>query len=428
MFHRDKTGAYLFRWLGGWIVAVAIMSGISGCEDEATQIGLEFKEVLSQVQPVYTDTFSIFSSTETIDSLPTHNATVAIVGDYVDPVFGRMKSSFVSQFRLESPWEPGFNAEVDSMKIFLESGGYYGNGLIKQTLNVYELLMDIYNDSVYYSTFDPTDSISEWPIGSTTFLPTDSIVEITLSKSFARRIIRDTANLHFQSDFIKAFKGLYFNVDPLPGEGAVVRFNILSTSSYLVIYYHNDTHESLQFNFYINVYAARINMFSHDYSEAPAETAIRYLNTGIEDSVIYAQGMAGVITKLDIPGLKNLRDSTNIIVNSAQLTFPLSPDDPMGAASEHPDQIDLNVIDEGVYYNLSDQSFSNDYYGGTFDDETNSYTLNITRHIQGYLKGSHDYTTLYLTLPNQNTNPGRVVLNGRNHSNPLTLKIVYTRN
>lgn len=430
MFHKISTGNLFSRFRAGWIAGgiLLVFTGLMSCEDDATQIGLEFKEVLNQVQPEYSDTFSIFTSVETIDSLPTSNAAIAILGDYVDPVFGRAKSSFVCQYRLASPWDPGFNAEVDSMKLFLQPDGYYGNGLIKQTVNVYELLMDIYADSTYYSTFDPRDSISEWPIGSATFLPSDSVIEITLSKTYARKIIQDTANLHFQSDFIRAFKGFYMDVDPLQGDGAFVKINILSTDTYAAIYYHNDTHESLQFLFYINAYAARVNLFEHHYDEASPTTAIPNLNNGQEDSVIYAQGMAGVISRLEIPGLKTLRDSGNIIVNSAQLVFPLSADDPAGSAALHPDKVDVNVIEDGIFYTLADQQFSEDYYGGTFDDVEEVYSLNITRHIQGYLKGSHDYTTLYLTLPNQVYNPSRVIINGRIHTNPLKLVLTYTRN
>ncbi|NOY38437.1 MAG: DUF4270 domain-containing protein [Chlorobi bacterium] len=399
------------------------------CEDEPTQIGLEFKNVLNQVHPVYTDTFSIFSSVETRDTLVTDHANFGILGDFVDPVFGRTRASFITQYRLSSPWEPGYNAEVDSMKIFFLNNGYYGNELTKQTINIYELLMDLDPDTTYYADFNATDSISEWPIGSATFIPTDSIIEVFLSKTYARRIIQDTADLHTQADFMKAFKGFYVNVSPLGNDGAFIRLNLLASETYIALYYHNDTHDNLKFLFYINSYAVRVNLFKHYYNEAPPATAIRYLDQGIEDTVIYAQGMGGVVSRLDIPGLAALRDSGDLIINSARLVFPLSKDDPAGAGLTHPDRIDVMVKNsKNQLLYIIDKKFAGDYYGGIFDDGTGTYSVNITRHLQDYIKGVHDYHTFYLVIPDQLYNPSRVVFNGRLHSNPLRLELLYTRN
>jgi len=408
---------------------ITVLFFLSSCEDDPSRIGMEFKSVLSQVQPVYVDTFSVYSSVESQDSMQTDHAGYALLGNFMDPVFGWSNASFLTQYRLSDPWNPGHNPDVDSVKLFLKVEDYTGNEVTRQTVNVYELFKNIYFDSLYYSNLDVKDSISEWPVGSATFLPTDSLIVVFLSKTFGRKIMHDTGNLDNQQAFLSHFKGFYVDVNKIAenGNGGFVKINLLAGESYMAIYYHNDVQSGLMFPFYINGYSARVNLFEHHYDEASAASGIRYLNQGLEDSVIYVQGMNGVITKLYIPGIKTFRDSS-IIINSARLIIPLSPDDPLASMLKNPEQLILKIKgSHGKYWDIVDRMYYPDFYGGKLDEEKGQYSMGITKHIQEYISGKTEANEFYLMVSDPAYNARRAVLNARLNSNPLKLVIIYSR-
>ncbi len=395
------------------------------CEDEPSQVGLELKSVLGQAQPVMVDTINVYSSVVSMDSVRTDHFDYAVVGNFLDPVFGRTNASFVTQYRLSQPWSPGHNADVDSVKLFLVVDNYNGNMTTEQTLNVYESFKTLFFDSLYYSNFQVKDSISEWPVGSAVIHPVDTMIVVYLSKTFGRKILRDTAVLKNQDLFLSHFKGLYIDVDKASGinEGGLVKINLLTRGSYMAIYYHNDLNPHLMFPFYFNSYSARVNLYEHDYEEAPAATRIKYLDQGIEDSVMYVQGLGGVYTRLDLSGISIFRDSS-IILNSVKLIIPV--DTTVFTPAERPGSLSMRFVQDGTFYNIVDTRYP-EFYDGTLDDKTGLYTIGMTQHFQDYLLGRNDQTVLYLMVNNPSQSTGRIVLRSRLNSDPMVLKIVYTR-
>ncbi len=410
------------------LMIIVFLFLLVSCEDNPSQVGLELKNALGQIQPVQVDTISVFSSVETMDSVRSDHSGYSLLGNFQDPVFGWSEASFITQYRLSNPWIPGNNADVDSVKLFLQVNSYTGNEVSEQTVNVYELFQNFYFDSIYYSNLNVKDSISEWPVGSATFHPKDSMIVVSLSKSFGRKIIQDTAVLKDQYLFLSHFKGFYINVNKVSGsgDGGFIRINLLSSESYMALYYHNDLNDQLMFPFYINTYSVRVNLFDHNYEEAPPETRIRYLNQGIEDSVMYVQGMSGVYTHLFIPGFKSFRDSS-IILNSVRLIIPVSPDDTLTSTLKNPEKLILKVKEsDGRFYDIIDYQYP-EFYGGTLDTETGEYSIGLTKHVQNYLTGNTDVNDFYLTIENSNYDAHRAVLNACLHSNPLKVEVIYTR-
>ncbi len=403
-----------------------ILAGIVSCEDEATDIGLELKSVLGRVQPVYTDTLLINTSVWTQDSVRTDHSSYMVLGNVLDPVFGRTTATIATQYRLSNPWTPGNNADVDSVKLFLVIGDYNGNEITQQKINVYELYKTLRYDTVYYSTFEVGDSISEWPVGSATYTPGDTLVTVYLSKTFGREIIRDTAVLKDQDLFLSHFKGLYLSTDPVsqPGEGGTISIHMLAQETYLAIYYHNDLSQQLMFPFYINGYCARVGMYRHNYGEAPAETAIRYLNQEKSDSVCYMQGLSGVYTKLSIPGLERYRDSS-IILNDVRLDIPYH-EDPMGRAMGKPSLLALRVkFGDSLLVDVADRQIP-EFYDGKYNEEDNAWHIHFTQQVQNYVTGKSDYKDFYIVADKPSFGMDRLIMNAWHNSEPMRLVLIYT--
>ena len=407
------------------IILVSFLAAAVSCEDDPTDIGLELKSVLGRVQPVYVDTLMVNTSVWTFDSLRTDHSSRLLLGNVMDPVFGWTNATIATQYRLSNPWTPGNNADVDSVKLFLTVGDYTGNEVTEQKIKVYESFRTLRIDTIYYSNFQMEDSISEWPVGSATFHPGDSMVTIYLSKTFGRKIMRDTGVLKDQALFLSHFKGFYITTEKVvqPGDGGAIAINLLSAETYLAIYYHNDLSNSLMYPFYINGYCARLGMYEHRYDEAPAETAIRYLNQEKSDSVFYVQGMCGVYTKLTIPGLVRYRDSS-IVLNNVRLEIPVH-DDPMGTLIRKPSLLALRVKRDTVFQDVIDRD-APEFYDGVYSEDDNIYPVNFTGHVQEYLKGKNDDTAFYLMNDAPSFAMDRVILNSWYNSEPMRLILIYT--
>ena len=408
-----------------WLLVISLVFLMISCEEDPTQVGLELKSVLGQAQPVLVDTLSVFSSVESLDSARTDHFSYAILGHFQDPVFGGSKASFITQYRLSEPWTPGHNADVDSVKLFLVVNAYNGNETTEQTVNVYELFKTIFFDSLYYSNLNVKDSISEWPVGSATFHPEDTMIVVYLSKTFGRKILNDTAVLKNQDLFLSHFKGFYIDVNKKTGinEGGFVKINLLVAQSYMAIYYHNDLSSQLMFPFYINNYSARVNLFEHHYDEAPENTRIKYLNQGIEDSVMYVQGLSGVYTRLYVPGIETFKDSS-IILNSVRLIIPL--DTILPSPIPPPENLNVLVKKNGLFYQILDAGFP-EFFDGYLNKGEGTYSIGMTKHFQDYLLGKNKDNVFYLMVSNSGLSTERAVLRSRLNSNPMKLEMIYTR-
>ena len=407
------------------IFLVSVLAAVVSCEDDPTDIGLEMKSVLGRVQPVYVDTLVVNTSVWTRDSVRTDHSSSLVVGNTLDPVFGWTNATIVTQYRLSNPWTPGNNADVDSVKLFLVVSDYTGNEVTEQDVRVYESFRTLRIDTIYYSNFQMGDSISEWPVGSATYHPGDSMVTVYLSKSFGRKILRDTAVLKDQALFLSHFKGFFIATDKVsqPGDGGTIEINLLSAETYLAIYYHNDLADNLMYPFYINGYCARLGMYEHRYDEAPAETAIRYLDQETTDTVFYVQGLGGVYTRLTIPGLKRYRDSS-IVLNNVHLEIPVH-NDPMGDLIRKPSLLALRVWRDSVFQDVIDRD-APEFYDGLYYEDENIYSVNFTGHVQEYLKGKNEDTVYYLMNDVPSFAMERVILNSWYKSEPMRLILIYT--
>jgi hypothetical protein len=249
---------------------------------------------------------------------------------------------------------------------------------------------------------------------------------VYLSKTFGRKIMRDTAVLHDPDLFLSHFKGFYVTTGKLtqPGEGGFAEVNLLEAQTFLAIYYHNDLSEQLMFPFYINNYCARAGLYEHRYDEAPPETAIRYLNQEKDDTVLYVQGLSGVYSKLTIPGLDRYKDSS-VVLNSARLEIPYHPD-PMGNIMRKPSLLALKVkMGDSIYVDVLDRQVP-EFYDGIYYEDDNLYVINFTGQVQRYLLGRNDNKDFYLMVDYPSFDMERVVLNAWDNSEAMRLVLIYT--
>ncbi|NQX98449.1 MAG: DUF4270 family protein [Flavobacteriales bacterium] len=397
----------------------------------------------------FTDTFSIKTSLVQEDSLRTDLSTSHILGIYRDPIFGLVSSSIYSQVILTGV-NVDFNAPVssfDSIVLTLDYLGLYGDTLWPMTVNVFELsdALDKGTDN-YSNTYVAHNST---PLGSTTFtpnlsdsittIPSDTIVQkahlrIRLDDTFGQNIMAadasGTNDLSNNNSFTSFMKGLYITTNDSvstsslnTNEGSLIYFDMNSPLTTLTVYYQ----DSLSYNFTINAEGEIFSRFDFNYTGTDIE---KHLTNDIsrDQTVTYVATMGRVKTKIELPTIKDLNKNGAVTINKAELTFTvksgsdLSPDDLLESLT----LIGINATGEGVF--LPDALEGLDHYGGTYDETTNSFTYNITRHIHQLVYNTPIDYGMYLIANGATTIANRAVINSENSPTfEIKLEITYSK-
>ena len=396
------------------------------CEEEPSGIGIDLKLPDQRLDVFFSDTNKIQAYTFTQDSIRSDEPIYSLLGTINDPVFGTADPSFILHILLSEKLYPGENVKVDSLIFIIKPYSFYGDETSEFTLNIYQSLTRIYQDSMYYSNMDVSDSIGINPVGTTNYLPGDSIIMAYLDPTFGEWLLSDTSALVSQSAFQDHFNGFYLTANEFfGGTGAITNMDMISAVTRVSLYYSNSEEDSLFYEFDINSSTAKINLFDHDLSTADDAFKINHLNDNIEDTVSYIQGIGGVYTKLTFPFCETWKDSMPLAVNQAEIILSLydtSSIQEFLPANEY----DLLVKDEeGQFVRIFDNFLGASYFGGVLDD--GEIRFNIATHLQDYLEDKNDQNEFYLFVKSQAFTPNRSILTSSLNSKNLKFKFTYTR-
>jgi uncharacterized protein DUF4270 len=400
----------------------------------------------------FTDTLSISTKVLRDDSINTFNVSSNLLGIYNDSIFGLSSASFYSELTLSGAnVNFGNNAIIDSIVLSLKYKSpldFYGELFTPMDINVYELTEEISGDeynSAQDINYNPT------PIGNfndTLYIKTpvkvinnqdttsyDPHLRIRLNDAIGQTILNsgdDGQTISNNDAFKSIFKGLYISPSSSvtssilqKGKGAIVYFDVNSSLSTVTLYYHNDS-DTTSYSFIMNSESKKFNRFDHNYAGTDVEKHIN--NTiDLDSTLTYVQSMGGVKTKIEIPNIKNLAKIENIIINKAEIVFPLK--DNSNATLQAIQTLALTGINEsGDAVFLIDNFEGTDYFGGTLDAENKTYSFNIARHIQRIITGTEEDYGLYLIATGSAVSANRSVLNSAIHpTSKMKLNITYSK-
>lgn len=409
------------------------LSFFSSCEDPSF-VGLEIQPEADRFRVNQYEDTAVSSSVQQRDSLVASRHARSLLGEVDDPVFGNLKASFLTQVGVAGAGDFGVNAVVDSLVLYLNYTGHYGELPALQNISVYEVseLMD--PDSVYYSNLDPGGIIydqkvlAEQTINSS---PGDSIIAVSLTNTEFQDKLINAPDSVMQSigRFITFMKGLYVTAGSAGETGAVFPINLNNEYSRLSLFYRNAEFpdSSFRYDYVIQEGAQRINLFEHDYS-----SAVFYDESGLTvptDSVFYLQGAGGVMSRLDFDQLHTWRDSVPVSINSAKLIFSLEEGDV--TSEDFPPPIRLTVYQknqDGELFGIVDIVLGDRFFDGNLDVETGEYSFNITNWVQDYISGENDDSSVYIAVRDAGSIPHRAVIRGSDHpQGGPRLDITYTK-
>lgn len=376
----------------------------------------ELNELGSQL--IVTDDLELFSlndqeikiSVVKEDSLRSLNYSKSYIGSINDPYFGNTTASLYTEFRIPSTdVDFGVSAQADSIVLSLDIVGYYGDTLSPLTINVMEMLETI-DTSIDIYSFDDFD-IDPQPLNNPQHelqSIVNSELNVTLSSSFAQHFLdADSSNFADNEAFQSFFSGLYITADQGLDNGLLLELDLLNENSKLTLFYHNETSNSLSYDFQINSNADRMTNWSNDYSATEIESAINmdYVSQG------YVQGGVGLRTYIELPDINSLKDS-NYVFHSAELIIPYISTE-VDSIFYSPSKLGLAAVNSkgSLEVLTEDQNIQGSvYFDGNRNETSQTYTFNIARYIHKVVQ--EGYTNrLALYVPTSIAQPERLIIN-----------------
>jgi len=191
--------------------------------------------------------------------------------------------------------------------------------------------------------------------------------------------------------------------------------------------YYND---SLTFEYVINSDCATIGNYYHNYSKSQNQNFIEQIVNGDTtkgSEELYMQGLAGTKTQFSIPSLESWVGMQKYSINEAKLVIPV-----VETVEELPPPVQLVLFkynENGDLQFINDYQEGDNYFGGFFNAETNSYEFRITLYVQSILSGIPDYG-LVLYTSGKSINANEAVLYGTDPENTslprMYLNVLYT--
>jgi len=425
-----------------FILATAISFFAIGCREDAN-LGTDFLPEGDALNLTITDTLTVKTSTVLDDSLETNNPNMFLLGVYNDPVFGRTKAEFATQFILDASSSyslTNLTGTAASLIINIPidttyDNAFYGNEDIAIQINVRRLKTNLESDEIYYSCENASDYYFSEIIGTGSFSSSLTELSIELNIDLAQQFI-DNANTYFSyndgEDFTEIFNGLYFSVvDNNIDDGFIMRLNPnYGTSIVELSYYPESNPDSLYtYDFQIDSDCISFNTFSHNYENTEVEQAIN--DTLCANEFIYLQSMAGTKIKLELPYINNFDTVENMVLNKAELVLKASnqqiEDNENYPAIENIALVGYN--NEGELSLLPEYLYSTTLTGFEYDSDEDIYKCNVTKQVEDFIYNSKDDIgyDLYLIALQRRSNFGRTILTSGNNENPIKLILTYTK-
>ena len=401
------------------------------CKDDDSAIGTGIMPS-SDMMEFCCDTMEIQTFVVRDTHVETQNRTVNPIGIINDPIFGQTDASCAFHVLLSTN-NVQFGREMDTtdfsgvkLTLSLKYGSLYGSPESSMKINVNRLLTDISFDSTYYDDTRFDAAQYELLTSADIEFGADSVMNIEMPQNLVENIVRQNVadSTWSNKDFVEFFKGLYLTTELQSGDGCIYSLNLIDSKSKMTLTY-NDT---CSFDFIINEYSARINMYSHDYTGADSELKEAIDNPDQPSKYCYIQGLAGLKTKIKFPELASLFDSTNIIINRAQLKVTIKDGSQLATIPSPAAMSMTKILGSGLYDFLADYKSNSKNFGGSYNDADKSYTFNLPLHLQELLKDFQNGETdngVYMVANENRIIPYRAILYGGSHDDYSVKIIVY---
>ncbi|KAF2336061.1 DUF4270 family protein [Flavobacterium nitrogenifigens] len=411
-------------------------------------VGSDYLALSNKV--ILIDTVTVNMSTINFDSLATSSRGRILIGNYDDPIFGKVKSDSYFQLSTSNYALSSVGSDTESVNYVFDSISmilkydkyYYGDTTRVQTFNIYRLTQKVKpnkDDNNFYN--NSTLTYSPESLGTISYKPRprekDSI-NIQMSKEFGEALFqkikkREVTDFDSFTEYLKGFVLVPEN----SSSSNVIGFSA-SESKVRLYYskYQTDNETPYIIDFSILDASKQFNSISLDKTgtilqNLPVSTGT--LSSTLLNNQGFIQSGTGVACRVDFPNIKQFKNiSANGAIVDAELIlkpinntysekYPLA-DSLTVYVGDNLNRISgtlLNAAGSSVYGKLSK---STDEF-----NENVAYSISVGAFLQKeMLKQSDSRSSLILTLPGIAQSVNRIVLGDQKHvNNKIQLKIYY---
>ena len=310
------------NWLVRTTATILLLGVILTACEAPKEIGLPPE---TNAEIVYTDTVTVKTSTVLLDSVRTSGALRLLVGNYQDPLFGRISAR--SFFDIGGPltFEAGKTYEYDSVAITLGYSYIYGDTLQPFEFSLHQLTDSLQLGKTYYNISNANFQAA--PLVTNRFTPSPyntNSTRIRLPNTYGKAIFDAAAKGELDKliNFRDKFKG--FAIVPNANNAAVIGF--VPNSIVLQLFIH-ETGTTIALGSSFGVLSSRRFHQVLANRQATPISGLRPLQpvaTAQTGGVNYVQDALGVVTKIEFPTLAKLlanSDTRRVAINRAELTI-----------------------------------------------------------------------------------------------------------
>jgi hypothetical protein len=439
---------------------------IGSCKDEATEIGSEIfpgneiiataqytsnsDDILGSVTQAKGIKFAVMDYVTGSDfstSTFTQNSVI-ILGESIDPKFGKVKADFLSQLNNGSNTTNKLKLNDNYVLVSTKLNLYYsknfweGDTLALHKLSVYEVTEDLIQDSK--SDINPTGMYNITPIGEKNITIKDGVndtiwddsnyihkISIDIDENIGMRIFEaDSATIVDQSAFNSFFKGIYVTSEITDDSNGSFLKLVTSDAKYqprLVLEYKTSQEDTISINkeFPVSeIDPVKINRFEYDYTN----TEISLDNNNVSN--LYIQPKSGTCAKITLSQLFKETWQDSLILSSpiygianAELYFYIDTTKTDHSNYPVPDQLEIYKLDNGEYkhptFTNKDDNTQDAFTSGILSRDENNTPIKYTfRLADGFLeelvKDNVDFSELYLIPRIATSSMSRVILHNTN--------------
>jgi hypothetical protein len=301
------------------IGAIMALSITSSCSDPAV-VGIELAPGNNQIGVVFKE-FTIPAKLILLDSFNTTNQGVLIVGNEVDPFFGKTEGIGYTRLFVEEEARPPLDAVFDSVAFKFKVVSVNGSNLDKPKTYSVHKLTEALLDTAYYNNDKLQFESSPIASGSIVFGEVkDTLVSIKVNPSFGSDLFgKIQSGIEFTDlfSFRRFFPGIA--IKSKDGDNTSVGITAgLNTGFFL--YYHN-LGDTVAKTYLISTASSRsFNGVTSDRTGTPTQSVINTKRDYDVGTLVGMKANLGMVIKLDTSPLDAFLDSLQgITFNQAEL-------------------------------------------------------------------------------------------------------------
>lgn len=366
------------------------------CDDDLSSVGLSIRPDGDEID-VGTDTLIIKAETVSFKDSVYARTIYGMLGEYIDPIFGKIKSDYLCEFYC--PEDHGFVDNVisiDSVFLRTQFTTFMGDSIAPMGVSIYEVTSPL--KPFFFTSTDPTkycdmknvlgqsmfsiQDLQDTIYSGITIRSLATRLDLNLGKKLYQEWIDSDGKTFENTDELKKFfKGVY--VTTTFGSGTLISTDLTDFTIYYTANIKNvaETADSAvvrTFRLEVNSGVIQMNRISNSIPES--------LYTD-KDTKTYLKTPAGLYTQINIPLREIMKNGTNKSINAANLTIKGYTEEEEKYKYTRPDY--LFVINKDSLHNFFFNNKKPDYVTNFIVQRStyvyNAYNLGYNSYAEGNL-------------------------------------------